>query len=133
MPNYKKRLQFDFCLNWASVVPEVPCAVGRPPASAGTRGFQIWSKSRACEFIGFGAMDVTKPYEFIGFGAMAVTKPYEFIGFGATAWSGPKCKMCLCVRSALHNGCDSDDLGERPGQYDSRGQGTCACKIRVQT
>ena len=22
------------------------------------------------EFIGFGAMDVTKPYEFIGFGAM---------------------------------------------------------------
>ena len=35
------------------------------------------------EFIGFGAMAVTKPYEFIGFGAMAVTKPYEFIGFGA--------------------------------------------------
>ncbi len=34
-------------------------------------------------FIGFGAMAVTKPYEFIGFGAMAVTKPYEFIGFGA--------------------------------------------------
>jgi hypothetical protein len=22
------------------------------------------------------------PYEFIGFGAMDVTKPYEFIGFG---------------------------------------------------
>ncbi len=35
------------------------------------------------EFIGFGAMEVTKPYEFIGFGAMEVTKPYEFIGFGA--------------------------------------------------
>ncbi len=34
-------------------------------------------------FIGFGAMDVTKPYEFKGFGVMAVTKPYEFIGFGA--------------------------------------------------
>ncbi len=29
------------------------------------------------EFIGFGAMDVTKPYEFIGFGAMDVTKPLE--------------------------------------------------------
>ena len=29
-------------------------------------------------FIGFGAMDVTKPYEFIWFGAMDVTKPYEF-------------------------------------------------------
>ena len=35
------------------------------------------------EFIGFGAMEVTKPYEFIGFGAMDVTKPYEFLGFGA--------------------------------------------------
>jgi hypothetical protein len=34
------------------------------------------------EFIGFGAMEVTKPYEFIGFGAMDVTKPYEFIGLG---------------------------------------------------
>ena len=29
-------------------------------------------------FIGFGAMDATKPYEFIGFGAMDATKPYEF-------------------------------------------------------
>jgi hypothetical protein len=37
-------------------------------------------------YIGFGAMDVTKPYEFIGFGAMEVTKPYEFIGFGAPMW-----------------------------------------------
>ncbi len=27
-------------------------------------------------FIGFGAMDVTKPYKFIGFGAMDGTKPY---------------------------------------------------------
>jgi hypothetical protein len=36
-----------------------------------------------CEFIGFGAMDVTKPYKFIGFVAMDVAKPYEFIGFGA--------------------------------------------------
>ena len=35
------------------------------------------------EFIGFGAMDATKPYEFIGFGAMDATKPYELIGFGA--------------------------------------------------
>ncbi len=35
------------------------------------------------EFIGFGAMEVTRPYEFIGCGAMEVTRPYEFIGFGA--------------------------------------------------
>ncbi len=34
-------------------------------------------------FIGFGAIDVTKPYAFIGFGAIDVTNPYEFIGFGA--------------------------------------------------
>ena len=34
-------------------------------------------------FIGFVAMDVTKPYEFIRFWAMDVTKPYEFIGLGA--------------------------------------------------
>ena len=32
------------------------------------------------KFIGFGAMDVTKPYEFMGFGAMDVTKPCEFCG-----------------------------------------------------
>ncbi len=36
-------------------------------------------------FIGFGAMDVTKPYKFIGFGAIDVTKPCKFIGFGARA------------------------------------------------
>ncbi len=38
-----------------------------------------------CEFIGFGAMDVTKPYKLMGFGglAMHVAKPYKFIGFGA--------------------------------------------------
>ncbi len=35
------------------------------------------------EFIGFGAIVVTKPYEFTRFGAIDVTKPYEFIGFGA--------------------------------------------------
>ena len=34
------------------------------------------------KFIGFGAMDVTKPCKFMGFGAMDVTKPYKFIGFG---------------------------------------------------
>jgi hypothetical protein len=33
-------------------------------------------------FIGSGAMDVTKPYKFIGFRGH-VTKPYAFIGFGA--------------------------------------------------
>ena len=41
------------------------------------------------KFIGFGAMDVTKPwamdvtkpYKFIRFGAMDVTKPYELIGY----------------------------------------------------
>ncbi len=27
-------------------------------------------------------MDVTKTYEFIGSGAMYVTKPYKIIGFG---------------------------------------------------
>ena len=32
------------------------------------------------EFIGLGAMDVTKTYELIRFGAMDVTKPYEFNG-----------------------------------------------------
>ena len=32
------------------------------------------------EFVGFGAMDVTKPYEFVGFGAVDVTKPNE-LGF----------------------------------------------------
>ncbi len=32
------------------------------------------------KFVGFGAMDVSKPYEFIEFGAMDVTKPCEFIG-----------------------------------------------------
>jgi hypothetical protein len=62
--------------------------------------------TKPCKFIGFGAMDVTKPYIYIyiyrdrhrpvaggralakpyksiGFGDMDVTKPYEFIGFGA--------------------------------------------------
>ncbi len=39
-------------------------------------------------FIGFGAMDVTKPYEFIGFGAMDITKPCEFIGCGAHSGVG---------------------------------------------
>ncbi len=34
-------------------------------------------------FIGFVAMDVTKPYKSIGFGAMDDAKPYKFIGFGA--------------------------------------------------
>ncbi len=34
----------------------------------------------AYKFIGFGAMDATKPYKFIGFGAMDATKPYKFIG-----------------------------------------------------
>ncbi len=36
-----------------------------------------------CKFIGFGAIDITKPYKFIGFGAIAITNPYKFIGFGA--------------------------------------------------
>ena len=42
-----------------------------------------WSAAGPYEFIGLGAMDVTKPYKFIGFRAMAVTKPYKFIGSGA--------------------------------------------------
>ncbi len=46
-------------------------------------GGGLYRNQRAYEFIGFGAMDVTKPYSFIGFGAMDVAKHYEFIGFGA--------------------------------------------------
>ena len=38
-------------------------------------------------FIGFGAMDVTRPYEFIGLVAMDVTNPYEFIGL--VPWMSP--------------------------------------------
>ncbi len=50
------------------------------------KGFWVPGALRRLEkmlgFIGFGAMDVTKPYKFIGFGAMDATKPYEFIGLG---------------------------------------------------
>ncbi len=42
----------------------------------------------AYRFIGFGAIDVTKPYKFIGFGDIHGPKPYEFIGFGDI--QGPK-------------------------------------------
>ena len=41
------------------------------------------------KFMGFGAMDVTKPYKFTGFGAMDVTKPYKFIGCGTNVGPGP--------------------------------------------
>ncbi len=33
-----------------------------------------WMSPNPINFIGFGAMDVTKPYESISFGAMGVTK-----------------------------------------------------------
>ncbi len=37
--------------------------------------------AREATYIGFGAMDVTKPYESVRFGAMDVIKPYESIWF----------------------------------------------------
>ncbi len=47
----------------------------------------VWSHlTKPYKFIGFGAMDVTKPYNF---GAMAVTKPHQFTGFGAMAVTKP--------------------------------------------
>ncbi len=46
-------------------------------------------------FIGVGAMDVTKPYKFIGFGAMDVTEPYKFIGFGARGWAPEEAGNCM--------------------------------------
>jgi hypothetical protein len=52
-------------------------------------GFGAMEVTKPYEFIGFGAMEVTKPYEFIGFGAMEVTKPYEFTGFGAMEVTKP--------------------------------------------
>ncbi len=33
------------------------------------------------KFIGFGALDVTKPHEYIGFGDIHGPKPYKFIRF----------------------------------------------------
>ncbi len=56
---------------------------GIPPNPINFIGFGAMAVTKPYEFIRFGAMDLTKPYKFIGFGAMAVTKPYEFIGFGA--------------------------------------------------
>ncbi len=38
--------------------------------------------SKPYEFIGFGAMDVTKLYKFIWFGDSHGPKAYTFIGFG---------------------------------------------------
>ncbi len=49
-------------------------------------------------FIGFGAMEVTKPYELIGFGAMYVTKPYEFkvsLDFGSDSVPGRGLRLVL--------------------------------------
>jgi hypothetical protein len=47
--------------------------------------------SRLAHHFGFGLLPHL-PYEFIGFGAMDVTKPYEFTGFGDI--HGPKpCKF----------------------------------------
>ena len=44
---------------------------------------------RPYNFIGFGAMCVTKSSAFIGFGAMDATKPYEFIWLGDIHGSKP--------------------------------------------
>ncbi len=68
--------------------PEEIESVGPIPAPIRGTLLLIFSSHQTLEFIGFGAMDVTKPYEFTGFGAMDVTKAYEFIGFGALTRSG---------------------------------------------
>ena len=62
---------------------------GRFPAREHYRCLRNKRPSKPCEFIGFGAMDVTKPYKLIRFGAIAITKPYKFIGFGAKAVGQP--------------------------------------------
>ena len=51
-------------------------------------GFGALEVTKPYEFIGFGGLEVTKPCEFIGFGGLEVTKPYEFIGFGAAPFYG---------------------------------------------
>ncbi len=51
-------------------------------------GFRAIEVTKPYKLIGFGAMDVANPYKFIGFGAMDDTKPYKFIGFGDI--HGPK-------------------------------------------
>ncbi len=68
----------------APTTPQTSWAA-QPPTISDELSGHVWGIGQrpTYEFIGFGAMDVTKPYEFIGFGAMDVTKPYEFIGFGA--------------------------------------------------
>ncbi len=84
----------------SEVVPHLGLAVRGPakiPASPGPAGAipapvgPIWTAPRArpggsktYEFMGFGAMDVTKPYKFIWFGDIHGPKPYKFIGFGDT-------------------------------------------------
>ncbi len=65
------------------MIPVVIAVADKPPKSYKFIGFGAMDATKPCKFIGFGAMDVTKPYKFIGFGAMDVTKPYRFIGFGA--------------------------------------------------
>ncbi len=61
-------------------------------------GFGAMDVTKPYEFIGFGAMDVTRPYEFIRFGAMDVTKPYEFIGFAAK-YKGPLKRLSCSTAS----------------------------------
>ncbi len=72
-----------------SALPKWPVLSARPNLRArffihyGTPGLVCPGPCVPYEFIGSGAMDVTKPYESIGSEAMDVTKPYEFIGSGA--------------------------------------------------
>ncbi len=63
-------------------------------------GFGAMDVTKPYEFIVFGAMDVTKPYQFIGFGAMDVTKPYQFIGFGAVCTSRGSFVQSVSLRCA---------------------------------
>ncbi len=58
---------------WPALVPD-PAVPGTPDTSR-TRG-----PSKPYGFIGFGAMDVTKPYECIWLGDISDAKPYAFIG-----------------------------------------------------
>ncbi len=58
-------------------------------------GLGPWMSPNPMNFIGLGAMDVTKPYEFMGLGAMEVIKPYEFIRFGLF-WF----RFGVCLRGA---------------------------------
>ncbi len=59
----------------AILVGERPCGRGYTNPAGGDK-----RPSQPYEFIGLGAMDVTKPYKFIWFGDIHGPEPYTFIG-----------------------------------------------------